>query len=67
MRMWLMQGTLPSNQKQPSKKTMWRAVKISTILTILCVYPIAIVGYWAYGDKVTLNLNSNLNFPITKS
>ncbi|KAG6421583.1 hypothetical protein SASPL_118140 [Salvia splendens] len=49
------QGTLPSNQKQPSKKTMWSAVKISTILSILCIYPIAIVGYWAYGDKMPVD------------
>ncbi|KAL1563872.1 lysine histidine transporter-like 7 [Salvia divinorum] len=49
------QGTLPSSQKQPSKKAMWRAVKISVILNILCVYPIAIAGYWAYGDRMPVD------------
>lgn len=48
------QGTLPSNQKESTRKPMWRAVTISSILTVACVYPVVIVGYWAYGDKVCI-------------
>ncbi|XP_057769160.1 lysine histidine transporter-like 7 [Salvia miltiorrhiza] len=49
------QGTLPSNKKQSSHKSMWRAVAFSSILQIMCLYPIAIVGYWAYGDKTPVD------------
>ncbi|KDP47157.1 hypothetical protein JCGZ_00048 [Jatropha curcas] len=46
------QGTLPSNSKNPSRKVMWRAVLISYPLIAVCLFPLAIVGFWAYGDKM---------------
>ncbi|KAH6834583.1 hypothetical protein C2S53_006106 [Perilla frutescens var. hirtella] len=49
------QGTLPTSQSQQlSCKLMWSAVMISYLLIALCMYPIAIVGYWAYGNKIPL-------------
>ncbi|KAL2936941.1 Lysine histidine transporter-like 7 [Bienertia sinuspersici] len=47
------QGTLPSDYKNPSHKTMWKAVKISNVIVALCFLPLAITGYWAYGNKLT--------------
>ncbi|KAF7848687.1 hypothetical protein BT93_L1738 [Corymbia citriodora subsp. variegata] len=42
------QGTLPC----PSKGPMWRAVIISYSLIALCMYSLAIGGFWAYGSKI---------------
>ncbi|XP_015893179.3 lysine histidine transporter-like 7 [Ziziphus jujuba] len=49
------QGTLPSDSKQPSRKTMWRAVKISYTLIVMCLFSLAIAGFWAYGDEILFN------------
>lgn len=46
------QGTLPSSEKHPSKKKMLRAVFLSYLLIASCFFPLAIVGYWAYGNKI---------------
>ncbi|ESQ53591.1 hypothetical protein EUTSA_v10025079mg [Eutrema salsugineum] len=46
------QGTLPSDSKNPSSKTMWRAVVISHVFIAICMFLVAIVVYWAYGDKI---------------
>ncbi|KAH6787919.1 hypothetical protein C2S52_007471 [Perilla frutescens var. hirtella] len=46
------QGTLPSSRKKSSCKPMWNGVTISYIIIALCMYPMAIVGYWAYGNKI---------------
>ncbi|CAI0469016.1 unnamed protein product [Linum tenue] len=46
------QGTLPSGQKIQSRKTMWRAVMISYAIVMIILFPLAIAGFWAYGNKV---------------
>lgn len=46
------QGTLPSDSKNPSCKTMWRAVMISHALVAICMFPLTFAVYWAYGDKI---------------
>ena len=53
----LMQGTLPSSSKCPSKKQMWRGVTLSYIIIAMCLFPIAIAGFWAYGNKVKPQLS----------
>lgn len=47
-----MQGTLPSNSKYPSHKRMWSGVTMSYVVIAMCLFPLAIGGYWAYGNKV---------------
>ncbi|KAK0583028.1 hypothetical protein LWI29_032627 [Acer saccharum] len=47
------QGTLPSNGKNPPSKTMWRGVTISYLIIAMTLFPLAISGFWAYGNKVT--------------
>ncbi|KAH9654955.1 lysine histidine transporter-like 7 [Citrus sinensis] len=47
------QGTLPSSKFNPSSQKMWRAVKISYMTIGMCSFPLALTGYWAYGNKVT--------------
>ncbi|KAM3695764.1 hypothetical protein ACJW31_07G158400 [Castanea mollissima] len=49
------QGTLPSDQNQTSYKPMCRAVTISYIVIAMSQFPLAIVGFWAYGNKVPFN------------
>ncbi|KAL4612540.1 hypothetical protein ACB092_08G207600 [Castanea dentata] len=46
------QGTLPSSPKQTSYKSMCTGVTISYIVIAMCQYPLAIAGFWAYGNKV---------------
>ncbi|XP_010548852.1 PREDICTED: lysine histidine transporter-like 7, partial [Tarenaya hassleriana] len=46
------QGTLPSNSKKPSSKTMWRAVMVSQVLIAMCMFPLSIATYWAYGNTI---------------
>ncbi|KAL1215667.1 Lysine histidine transporter-like 7 [Cardamine amara subsp. amara] len=46
------QGTLPSDSKNPSSKTMWRAVMISHMFIAICMFPLSVIVYWAHGDKI---------------
>ncbi|XP_058213877.1 lysine histidine transporter-like 8 [Rhododendron vialii] len=46
------QGTLPSNPKHPSNEPMWKGVKVSYLIISLCLFPLAIGGYWAYGNRI---------------
>lgn len=46
------QGTMPSNSKKTSKEPMRRGVTIAYILIAACVFPLAIAGFWAYGNKI---------------
>ncbi|CAJ2679707.1 unnamed protein product [Trifolium pratense] len=46
------QGTLPSNFKETSKEPMRRGVTVSYILIATCLFPLAIIGFWAYGNQI---------------
>ncbi|CAH9125958.1 unnamed protein product [Cuscuta epithymum] len=46
------QATMPSSEKQPSRVPMWRGVKFAYLLVALCLFPLAIGGYWAYGQSI---------------
>ncbi|KFK30149.1 hypothetical protein AALP_AA7G223300 [Arabis alpina] len=46
------QGTLPSDSKNPSSKIMWKAIVVSHAFIAICMFPLSIVVYWAYGDKI---------------
>ncbi|XP_066345668.1 lysine histidine transporter-like 8 [Miscanthus floridulus] len=49
------QGTMPSNLKHPSHVPMWKGVKVAYAIIALCLYPIAIGGFWAYGNQIPSN------------
>ncbi|KAL9312598.1 hypothetical protein ACSQ67_018050 [Phaseolus vulgaris] len=49
------QGTMPSDAKQPSRLAMWRGVMFAYIVIALCLFPLAIGGYWAYGNLIPTN------------
>ncbi|KAJ0967926.1 hypothetical protein J5N97_024843 [Dioscorea zingiberensis] len=46
------QATMPSTLKHPSHVPMWRGVKVAYFLIALCLYPIAIGGFWVYGNMI---------------
>lgn len=50
------QATIPSTKERPSKVPMWRGVVLAYIIVALCYFPVAFVGYWAYGNHVGENI-----------
>lgn len=49
------QGTMPSSLKHPSRLPMWKGVKFSYLIIAMCLFPLAIGGYWAYGSSIPTN------------
>ncbi|XP_058220586.1 lysine histidine transporter-like 8 [Rhododendron vialii] len=49
------QATMPSSEKHPSHVPMWRGVQIAYVIVAMCLFPLAIGGYWAYGHKIPEN------------
>ncbi|GLJ23863.1 hypothetical protein SUGI_0453450 [Cryptomeria japonica] len=46
------QATMPSSLKHPAHVPMWRGAKVAYTLIAFCLFPIAIGGYWAYGNLI---------------
>lgn len=46
------QATMPSTFKHPAHEPMWRGVKVAYLLIAMCVFPVALGGFWAYGNLV---------------
>lgn len=46
------QGTMPSSVKRPSRVPMWKGVKFAYLIVAACFFPIAVGGYWAYGNSI---------------
>lgn len=46
------QATMPSTLKHPSRIPMWRGMKAAYLLVAFCMYPIAIGGFWSYGNQI---------------
>ncbi|KAJ9560763.1 hypothetical protein OSB04_005923 [Centaurea solstitialis] len=49
------QGTLPSTPNRTSSNLMWKGVIASYLIIAMCFFPLAIVGYWAFGNKIPTN------------
>ncbi|CAK9165842.1 unnamed protein product [Ilex paraguariensis] len=49
------QATMPSSEKHPSRVTMWKGVRFAYLLIAMCLFPLAIGGYWAYGHLIPAN------------
>nr|CAD1826701.1 unnamed protein product [Ananas comosus var. bracteatus] len=50
------QATIPSTPAEPSKATMWRGTVAAYFVTALCYFPVAMIGYWAFGQDVDDNV-----------
>ncbi|KAK4847006.1 hypothetical protein QYF36_024251 [Acer negundo] len=57
------QATLPSTPERPSKGPMWRGVIIAYIVVALCYFPVALVGYYVFGNNVEDNILISLEKP----
>ncbi|KAL2622944.1 hypothetical protein R1flu_003149 [Riccia fluitans] len=57
------QATIPSTPEKPSKIAMWRGVVVAYFVVAACYFPVAIVGYWAYGNNVKDNILIQLGHP----
>ncbi|KAK3039360.1 hypothetical protein RJ639_027609 [Escallonia herrerae] len=44
------QATMPSTFKHPAHVPMWRGAKVAYIFIAMCLFPVAIGGFWAYGN-----------------
>jgi len=57
------QATIPSEPGRPSKIPMWRGVVLAYIIVALCYFPVALVGYWAFGNTVDDDILITLSTP----
>lgn len=57
------QATIPSSPEKPSKKPMWKGVLIAYVVVAICYFPVALVGYWAFGNSVADNILITLEKP----
>jgi hypothetical protein len=57
------QATIPSTPEKPSKGPMWRGVLIAYIVVALCYFPVALIGYWMFGNAVEDNILISLQKP----
>ncbi|KAL5725873.1 hypothetical protein ACHQM5_008964 [Ranunculus cassubicifolius] len=46
------QATMPSSLKKKSSRTMWRGVIFAYFAIAFCLFPLAICGFWAYGNEI---------------
>ncbi|KAL7232731.1 hypothetical protein ACSBR2_010690 [Camellia fascicularis] len=58
------QATIPSTPEKPSKGPMWRGVIVAHIVAALCYFPVALIGYWIFGNNVQDNILISLEKPI---
>ncbi|KAL8549408.1 hypothetical protein ACS0TY_008298 [Phlomoides rotata] len=57
------QATIPSTSEKPSRIPMWRGAVWAYVINAICYFPVALVGYWAFGQDVTDNVLVALDKP----
>ncbi|KAK4282274.1 hypothetical protein QN277_013671 [Acacia crassicarpa] len=57
------QATIPSTPEKPSKGPMMRGVIIAYIVVAFCYFPVALIGYWMFGNAVADNILISLEKP----
>lgn len=57
------QATMPSTEEKPSKGPMWKGVIAAYTIIALCYLPVAIIGYWMFGNSVKENILGTLHKP----
>lgn len=58
------QATIPSTPEKPSKGPMWKGVIVAYIVVALCYFPVALVGYYIFGNSVEDNILISLKKPV---
>ncbi|XP_012445477.1 lysine histidine transporter 1 [Gossypium raimondii] len=57
------QATIQSTPERPSKGPMWKGVVVAYIIIALCYFPVALIGYWMFGNSVKDNILISLEKP----
>ncbi|KAG9152902.1 hypothetical protein Leryth_012523 [Lithospermum erythrorhizon] len=57
------QATIPSTPEKPSKVAMWKGAVWAYFINAMCYFPVAFIGYWAFGHDVTDNVLVALERP----
>ncbi|KAI3699873.1 hypothetical protein L2E82_44479 [Cichorium intybus] len=57
------QTNIPSTTEKPSKVSMWRIVIVGYIVVAIFYFPVALIGYWMYGNGVSDNILISLEKP----
>ena len=57
------QATIPSTPQKPSKGPMWKGVIGAYFVNAICYFPVALIGYWAFGQDVDDNVLVGLRKP----
>ncbi|CAA3022785.1 lysine histidine transporter-like 6 [Olea europaea subsp. europaea] len=57
------QATIPSTPQKPSKVQMWKGTLLAYFINAICYFPVALIGYWAFGQDVTDNVLVALERP----
>ncbi|KAL7110530.1 hypothetical protein ACP275_05G031800 [Erythranthe tilingii] len=57
------QATIPSTPERPSRIPMWKGAVWAYFINAICYFPVALVGYWAFGQDVADNVLVALERP----
>lgn len=57
------QATIPSTPEKPSKVPMWKGAMGAYFINAICYFPVALIGYWAFGLDVDDNVLMALKRP----
>ncbi|AEE33815.1 Transmembrane amino acid transporter family protein [Arabidopsis thaliana] len=57
------QATIPSTPENPSKRPMWKGAIVAYIIVAFCYFPVALVGFWTFGNNVEENILKTLRGP----
>lgn len=57
------QATIPSTPEKPSKVPMWKGAMGAYFINAICYFPVALIGYWAFGQDVDDNVLMALKRP----
>lgn len=57
------QATIPSTPEKPSKIPMWKGAICAYLINAICYFPVATLGYWAFGQDVDDNILMSLERP----
>lgn len=57
------QATIPSTPERPSKGPMWKGVVVAYIVVAICYFPVALVGFYIFGNTVEDNILMSLERP----
>ncbi|KAL3829515.1 hypothetical protein ACJIZ3_018317 [Penstemon smallii] len=58
------QATMPSTADKPSKGPMWKGVVVSYIVVAVCYLPVAVIGYYIFGNAVHENIMFSIEKPV---